>query len=380
MSKNKRDYYEVLGLSRECSATEIKQAYRKLARQYHPDVNNGNPEAEEKFKEVSEAYAVLSNEDKRRQYDTYGFNGSLFDGINFDSVFSEFGFGDIFNMFFGGGFGNGFSTSQSRSRRRQRGSDILIETKIEFSESAFGTKKEIEYSADISCEKCGGTGAATIEGIITCKECGGSGHIRVSRSTFLGSMVTTSVCGSCNGAGTIIKDPCPACSGRGFVKSKNKLIIDIPSGINNSDQLRVSRRGNSLGSDSIPGDLIITVYVKKHPSLMREGANVLSTVNISFAQAALGTKLEIETLDGMEELNIKPGTQPGTKMILKSKGIIPLHSTRRGDQIVFINVKIPTDLNAEEIVLLKKYASGREEFTSDGHAGIFSSIKSAFKK
>lgn len=380
MSKNKRDYYEVLGLSRECSATEIKQAYRKLARQYHPDVNNGNPEAEEKFKEVSEAYAVLSNDDKRRQYDTYGFNGSLFDGINFDSVFSEFGFGDIFNMFFGGGFGNGFSTSQSRSRRRQRGSDILIETEIEFSESAFGTKKEIEYSADISCEKCGGTGAATIEGIITCKECRGSGHIRVSRSTFLGSMVTTSVCGSCNGAGTIIKDPCPACSGRGFVKSKNKLIIDIPSGINNSDQLRVSRRGNSLGSDSIPGDLIITVYVKKHPSLMREGANVLSTVNISFAQAALGTMLEIETLDGMEELNIKPGTQPGTKMILKSKGIIPLHSTRRGDQIVFINVKIPTDLNAEEIVLLKKYASGREEFTSDGHAGIFSSIKNAFRK
>ena len=380
MAGNKRDYYEVLGLSKECSSADIKAAYRKLARQYHPDVNNGNPESEEKFKEVSEAYAVLSNEEKRRQYDTYGFNGSLFDGINFDSVFSEFGFGDIFNMFFGGGFGSGFSSSGTRARRRQRGTDIVVETEIEFSESAFGTKKEIEYNVDVSCEKCGGTGASTIEGIVTCKECGGSGHIRVSRNTFLGSMVTTSVCGSCNGAGTIIKDPCTTCNGRGYVKSRNKLVVDIPSGINNRDQLRVSQRGNSLGSDSIPGDLIITVYVKKHPALLREGANVISTVNISFAQAALGTKLEIETLDGIEELSIKPGTQPATKIVLKSKGIVPLHSSRRGDHIVFINVKIPTDLSADEIGLLKKYAEGREEYTADGQSGIFSSIKNAFKR
>jgi molecular chaperone DnaJ len=380
LANNKRDYYVVLGLSKECSSTDIKQSYRRLARQYHPDVNNGDPDAEEKFKEISEAYAVLSNDEKRRQYDSYGFNGSLFDGINFDSVFSEFGFGDIFNMFFGGSFGGGFSQEGRRSRRQKRGSDTVIETVIEFKESAFGTKKEIEYPVDISCEKCGGTGAATVNGIVTCSVCRGSGQVRVSRNTFLGSMVTTSICGSCNGAGTIIKDPCVTCNGKGYVRGKNKMVVDIPSGINNQDQLRVPQRGNSMGKDSVPGDLIITVYVKKHPAFNREGSNVITTANISFAQAALGTKLDIETLDGMEELLIKPGTQPGTKVILKSKGIIPLQSTRRGDHIIYLNVKIPNDLSSAEIELLKKYAEGRKEYTGDGSTGFFSTLKNAFKR
>ncbi len=380
MANNKRDYYVVLGLSKECSSTDIKQSYRRLARQYHPDVNNGDPDAEEKFKEISEAYAVLSNDEKRRQYDSYGFNGSLFDGINFDSVFSEFGFGDIFSMFFGGSFGGGFSQEGRRSRKQKRGSDTVIETVIEFKESAFGTKKEIEYPVDISCEKCGGTGAATVNGIVTCSVCRGSGQVRVSRNTFLGSMVTTSICGSCNGAGTIIKDPCVTCNGKGYVRGKNKMVVDIPSGINNQDQLRVPQRGNSMGKDSISGDLIITVYVKKHPAFNREGSNVITTANISFAQAALGTKLDIETLDGMEELLIKPGTQPGTKVTLKSKGIIPLQSTRRGDHIIYLNVKIPNDLSSAEIELLKKYAEGRKEYTGDGSTGFFSTIKNAFKR
>ena len=379
MARNKRDYYEVLGVSRNRSTAEIKQAYRRLARQYHPDVNNGDPQAEEKFKEISEAYAVLSNEEKRMQYDQFGFSSSLFDGVNFDSVFSEFGFGDIFDMFFGSTFGGGFS-AQTRTRRRSRGSDVAAEVVLDFKEAAFGVKKEIEYFTDILCEVCEGKGSKSESGIITCEVCHGTGQVRVSRDTFLGSLITTSTCGSCNGAGTIIKEPCEKCSGRGYYKSKKKIVVDIPSGIASGNQLRVAGKGNSRGSNSIPGDLIITVKVKPHPSLKRDGDNVVTFVDISFAQAALGTKLRIETLDGEEEITVKPGTQPGTKIFLKSRGIMPLNGYRRGDHIIHINVKIPTNLSSEEINILKKYAEGREETVGDGPSKIFSNLKNAFKK
>jgi len=379
LARNKRDYYEVLGVSRNCSSSEIKQAYRRLARQYHPDVNNGDPQAEEKFKEISEAYAVLSSEEKRMQYDQFGFSSSLFDGVNFDSVFSEFGFGNIFDIFFGSTFGGGFST-RTRTRRRSHGSDVLAEAVIDFKDAAFGVKKEVEYLLDILCEQCEGKGSKSSEGIITCQVCHGTGEVRVSRDTFLGSLITTSTCGSCNGAGTIIKDPCNKCSGKGYFRSKKKIVVDIPSGIDSGNQLRVAGKGNSKGSDSIAGDLIITVKVKPHPSLKREGDNVVSFVDISFAQAALGTKLKVETLDGEEEITVKPGTQPRTKILLKSKGIIPLSGYRRGDHIINIDVKIPTNLTNEEIMLLKKYAEGREEVVGDGSSGIFSSLKNAFKK
>lgn len=379
MAKNKRDYYEVLGVSRDCTSSEIKQAYRKLARQYHPDVNNGDPLAEEKFKEISEAYAVLSNEEKRVQYDRFGFSSNLFDGVNFDSVFSEFGFGDIFDMFFGSTFGGGFS-SQTRTRRRTRGSDVSAGVAIDFKEAAFGVKKEVEYLPDILCEECAGKGSKSDKGIITCQVCHGTGQVRVSRDTFLGSLITTSACGSCNGAGTIIKEPCIQCNGKGYIRSKKKIVVDIPSGIENGNQLRVAGKGNSRGSGSISGDLIITVRVRPHPSLKREGDNVVSSVDISFAQAALGTKLKIETLDGDEEITVKPGTQPETKIVLRSRGIIPLNGYRRGDHIININVKIPTNLNGEEINLLKKYAEGREETVGDGSSGFFSNLKNAFKK
>jgi molecular chaperone DnaJ len=379
LARNKRDYYEVLGVSRDCTSAEIKQAYRRLARQYHPDVNNGDPEAEEKFKEISEAYAVLCNEEKRRQYDQFGFSSSLFDGVNFDSIFSEFGFGDIFDMFFGSAFGGGFST-QTRTRRRSRGSDASAQVVIDFKEAAFGVKKEVEYSIDILCEECEGKGSKSPQGIITCQVCHGTGRVRVSRDTFLGSLITTSTCGSCNGAGTIIKDPCSKCSGKGYHRSKKKIVLDIPSGIDDGNQLRVEGKGNSKGLNSISGDFIITVKVKPHPSLKRDGDNVMSFVDISFAQAALGTKFKIETLDGEEEIVVKPGTQPGTKVLLKSRGIIPLNGSRRGDHIININVRIPTNLSNEEIMLLKQYAKVRDEIVGDGTTGIFSNLKNAFKR
>lgn len=380
MAGKKRDYYEVLGLSRDCSSSEIKQSYRRLARQFHPDVNNGNPQSEEKFKEISEAYAILSNEEKRRQYDAYGFSGNLFDGVNFESAFSEFGFGDIFNMFFGSTFSGGFSSTGPGSRRRFRGSDVILDTVIDFKEAAFGVEKNIEYMAEVECSHCSGTGAKSESDRMTCTVCGGSGQVRMSRDTFLGSLITNSVCSNCRGTGTVIKNPCAECGGNGYSRKKKKVTVNIPSGINSGDKLRVTGHGNSKGADSVPGDMIITVKVKSMPGFKREGDNVATSVDISFAQAALGTGLKVETLDGMEDIMIKPGTQPGTKIVLKSKGIVGMNSSRRGDHNIIVNVKIPKTLNEEEISLLKKYAQGRKEEVGNGSAGIFANLKNAFKR
>jgi molecular chaperone DnaJ len=376
---NKRDYYEILGLPRDCALSDIKREYRKLARKYHPDVNNGNPEAEEKFKEISEAYAVLSNEEKRRQYDQFGFSRNLFDGFDFGSVFSEFGFGDMFDTIFGTSFGSIFS-GRRKSSRKARGSDISIGVKISFKESAYGVKKEVEYDVDDICESCRGKGSTADDGIITCSECGGTGRVRIARQTFIGNIITTSTCSECGGSGEIIKDPCKKCRGKGYRTGKKKVKLDIPAGIHDGDSLRISGKGNSLGRDSINGDLFVTVRVTPHPGFKRAGDDILSGVDISFAQAALGCKMEVETLDGREEIKIKAGTQPNEKIILKSRGMVQLNGYRRGDHIININVKIPTRLSKEEIILLKKYADGREEIVGSGSRGAFSDIKNAFKK
>ena len=376
---NKRDYYGVLGLSRDCTLSDIKREYRRLARKYHPDVNHGNPEAEEKFKEISEAYAVLSNEEKRKQYDQFGFSRNLFDGFDFGSVFSEFGFGDIFDTIFGTGFGSVFSGGR-RSSRRERGSDISIGVKINFKESAYGVKKEVEYNADDICESCRGKGSTAGDGIVTCSECGGTGRVRTARQTLIGNIITTSNCSKCGGSGKIIKNPCKECRGKGYRTVKEKVKLDIPAGIHDGDSLRVSGKGNSLGKDSMNGDLFVTVRVTPHPGLERAGDDVLSSIEISFSQAALGCKMEVETLDGKEEINIKPGTQPNEKIILKSRGMVQLNGYRRGNHIINIKVKIPTRLSREEIILLKKYAEGREEVTGSGSQGAFSNVKNAFKK
>jgi len=377
LAAQKRDYYDVLGLDRDCKVGEIKQAYRSLARKYHPDVNNGNPEAEEKFKEISEAYAVLSNEDKRIQYDRFGFSNNLFKDFDYESVFSEFGFGDIFNMFFGNGFGSSFS---STGRRQKRGSDISIVSEINFKESAFGIKKEIEYRVNEICEKCNGRGSEREDGKAKCSVCGGTGQIREARQTFIGNIITTSTCRNCGGTGEIIKNPCKKCGGNGYYKHKKKIKVNIPAGIHNGDQLRVRDKGNSIGAGSIKGDLLITIKVKAHPVFKRDGDNVISDIDISFAQAALGCKLELDTLDGREEVIIRPGTQPGEKIVLRSRGVVELNGYRRGDYIINVNVKIPTRLDNEEINLLKRYAEGREEAVGDGTSSFFSSIKNAFKR
>ncbi|MDD3776164.1 MAG: molecular chaperone DnaJ [Actinomycetota bacterium] len=372
----KRDYYEVLGVSRQCSKEELKKAYRKLAHKYHPDVNNGDGDAEEKFKEISEAYAVLSNDDKRMQYDQFGFSRNLFNEADFSSVFEEFNFGDIFNAFFGSGFGGGFS---SQRRSRSRGSDVEAGIKLSFKEAAFGAKKEVEFFVDDICQDCGGKGSQSEEGIKTCSQCRGTGQVRIQRQTFLGSIVTSSTCRNCEGSGKVITDPCPKCQGSGYYQQKKKLKVDIPAGIHNGDRLRVAGRGNSAGISGLNGDLYVSVEIEPHPSLKREGDNVISEVEISFAQAALGCKVVVETLDGEEEINIKPGTQPETKKILKAQGFVPLNGYRRADHIVTIKVSIPTRLSGQEAELLAKYAEGRGEEVGDS-SDFFSNLKKAFKR
>jgi molecular chaperone DnaJ len=376
---NKRDYYEILGLSRGCTGEDIKREYRKLARRYHPDVNNGNPESEEKFKEISEAYAVLSNDEKRRQYDQFGFSRNLFEDFDFGSVFSEFGFGDFFDNIFGTGFGGPFSGGRE-ARQRKRGSDVKVGVKIELKEAAYGVKKEIEYAVDDICDKCNGKGSVKDSGIETCPECGGTGRVRTARQSFLGSIITTSTCSRCGGTGRIIKEPCPKCKGRGYYRKKKKIKVDIPAGIHDGDSLRLSGKGNSLGRDSVNGDLYVVVGVNTRPGFTRSGDNIISDINISFAQAALGCRMKVDTIDGEEEINIKPGTQPGEKIVLKSRGMVELNGYRRGDHIINIKVKIPTRLSKEEVELLKDYARGRNEEAGEGNKSAFSNIKDAFRK
>jgi len=310
-------------------------------------------------RKISEAYAVLSNEEKRNQYDRFGFSKNLFDGADFSDAFSEFGFGDIFETFFGSSFGGG--SGSSRRKARSRGSDMGIEVEVSFKESAFGIKKEIEYEVEDICEECRGSGARKDSGIETCPQCGGMGKVRVNRQTFIGNVVTTSDCDKCNGTGKIIKNPCGRCRGQGHHSIKKKIKVDIPAGIHHGDKLRVTGRGNSLGKDSISGDLFITMKVIDHPGFERVEDNVLSEIKISFAQAALGLRLETDTLDGPEKIKIKPGTQPETKIILRSRGFVQLNGYRRGDHIINIKVEIPKRLSRQEKEMFTNYARARKE-------------------
>jgi molecular chaperone DnaJ len=374
LASKKRDYYEVLGVSRESSLEEIKKEYRKLARQYHPDVNNGDGASEERFKEISEAYAVLSNEDKRRQYDNFGFNNSLFDNFDSESVFSEFGFGDIFNMFFGG------NSSRASSRRQTRGSHIETRLEISLKEAAFGIEKEVEYSCSDLCEVCSGTGSEDPNGVEKCKVCHGTGQIKYTRQTILGNMVTSSPCSNCQGSGEIVKNPCKKCTGKGYYKQKEKISVKIPAGIHNGDSIRVSGKGNSAGRGSIAGDLYVVISIASHPLFKRDENNIIATLDISFTQAILGSKFEIDTIDGKEEIVIEPGTQPNTRLVLKSRGMVELNGYRRGDHIINVNVKIPTRLSREEIEVLKKLAENKGEIVGDGSRSFFTNLKDAFKR
>ncbi len=357
----KRDYYEILGISKSSTADEIKKSYRKVAMQYHPDRNPGDKSAEEKFKEAAEAYEVLSNSDKRAQYDRFGhaatsngrggFNGG--GGMNMDDIFSQFGdvFGDdIFGSFFGGRRGGGGS---SRSHGI-RGSNLRIKIKLTYEEIAKGVNKNVKVKKHITCATCHGSGARDKGSVQTCGTCGGSGQVRRVSNTFLGQMQTVTTCPTCNGEGSTITSKCVACKGEGRVFGEEVVSIDIPAGVQEGMQLSVSGKGNAGERGGPAGDLIILIEEEAHPELQRDGLNVAFDLHISFTDAVFGTQVEVPTIDGKAKIRIPVGTQSGKIFRLKGKGFPSVNSYEKGDQLIHVNVWTPQQVSAEEKAILEK--------------------------
>ncbi len=354
----KRDYYEVLGVSREATIEEIKKAYRKIALKYHPDRNPGDKEAEEKFKEAAEAYSVLGDPEKRRRYDQFGHAGvggagaGGFQGMNIDDIFSSFG--DIFGDFFGGGFGSG---RYHRQQRANKGSNIRISLSLSLEEIAKGTTKKIKIKKYVACPHCNGTGAKDGTAFTTCPTCHGSGTVIQTHSSFFGRVQTTTTCPSCGGGGKIIKESCPHCNGEGVFKKDTVIELDIPAGVEEGMQLRYAGKGNAPKRGGINGDLIVEIREKEHPHFVRDGENLHYDLYLSFIEAALGTQVEIPTLDGKVRIRIEPGTQPSKILRLRNKGL-PVYGTHsRGDLFVNINVWVPKNLSKDERKILEKLRS-----------------------
>ncbi len=350
----KRDYYEVLGVSRTVSQEEIKISFRKLARQYHPDVNK-SPDAEEKFKEINEAFMVLSDEEKRSIYDRYGHEGLRSTGGMPDwNTVDPF---EIFEQFFGGMGGmGGFGGSRTRRNSPRRGDDLFYSVTLEFEEAAAGLDREIEITRDEVCERCHGSGAEPGTSPVTCSTCQGRGEVRQMRQTFLGSMVQVTTCPDCGGSGRVITDRCKTCSGRGVERKTVKKVIPIPAGVDNGTQIRLSGEGQPGSNGGPRGNLYIEIKVKAHKFFRRRNDDVLLDMNINIAQAALGAEVKVPTLDGDEKLVIPAGTQPGKVFKLRHKGIAHLRSSGKGDQLVIINVDIPSRLSSEQRELFEKLA------------------------
>lgn len=377
-NEKKRDYYEVLGVEKSASDAELKKAYRKLAMKYHPDQNPGDKAAEERFKEVNEAYEVLSDPEKKARYDQYGFAGV---DPNFNPGFTGgeggFGFGDlgdIFGDFFSGfsGFGGG---SSARRNAPQKGQNIMAQVEITFEEAAFGVEKEVTVGVVEDCSKCHGTGCANGASPETCSTCHGTGTVRTTRQTAFGTFTQQTACPKCGGTGTIIQDPCPTCRGKGKVRRNKKLSVQIPAGIDDGQSVRIRGEGN-VGSNGGPrGDLLVTVSVRRHELFQRDGANVLCQMPISFTQAALGADIEVPTLDGKVRYHIPEGTQTGTTFRLKGKGMYYVGYKTRGDQYVTVVVQTPTNLTKEQKELLRKLESPDEEDTHPKRKGFFEKLK-----
>ncbi len=357
----KRDYYEILGVAKGAAADEIKKAYRKVAMQYHPDRNPGDKSAEEKFKEAAEAYEVLSDADKRAQYDRFGHagvsgNGRGFGGgQNMEDIFSQFGdiFGeDIFGSFFGGG-GGGRGRGGQRARGT-RGSNLRIKLKLNYEEIAKGVTKNIKVKKYVGCTTCTGSGAKDSGSVQACSTCGGSGQVRKVTSTFLGQMQTVTTCPTCNGEGTTITAKCGSCKGEGRVYGEETVTIDIPAGVQEGMQLNVSGKGNAGERGGMPGDLVILVEEEPHKDLQREGLNVAYELHISFPDAVFGTQLEVPTIDGRAKIKIPAGTQSGKIFRLKGKGFPAVNSYEKGDQLVHVNVWTPQNISNEERSMLEK--------------------------
>lgn len=360
----KKDFYEILGVAKSASQDEIKKAYRKVAMQYHPDRNPGDKAAEEKFKEAAEAYEILSDADKRAQYDRFGHQafaqgrggGGHPGGMNMDDIFSQFG--DIFggDSPFGSFFGGGGSRSRSGGGRTRgvRGSNLRIKLKMNYAEIAKGANKTIKVKKHVTCNVCAGSGAKDKNALQTCGTCNGSGQVRKVQNTFLGQMQTVTACPTCNGEGTTITNKCTNCKGEGRVYGEETVTIDIPAGVQEGMQLSVSGRGNAGERGGPNGDLIVLIEEEAHPQLHRDGLNVAFDLHITFPDAVFGTQLEVPTIDGRAKIKIPPGTQSGKIFRLKGKGFPSVNSYEKGDQLIHINVWTPQNVNSEEKAMLEK--------------------------
>lgn len=357
MAEQKRDYYEVLGISKGASDDEIKKAYKKMARKYHPDLNPGDKEAEEKFKEVNEAYEVLSDPNKKARYDQYGHAGVDPNfgagGAGFDGNFDFGDLGDIFGSFFGGGFGGGRRTNPNAP---QRGESIRQSLTISFEEAAFGCEKEVTVDRMEQCDTCHGNGCASGTTPEVCPDCHGTGTVQVRRQTPMGVFATSSVCGRCGGKGKIIHQPCPDCRGSGTVRRRRTIQASVPAGIDNGQTISIRGQGHAGKNGGPAGDLLITIMVRPHELFRREGTSVLCEAPITFAQAVLGAELEIPTIDGKVKYDLPEGTQSGTTFRLKGKGIPAINGRGRGDQYVTVYIETPRNLNREQKEALKKFA------------------------
>ena len=378
----KRDYYEVLGVEKSAGASEIKKAYYKLAKQYHPDVNPGDAEAEKKFKEINEAYAILSDEDKKAKYDQYGHaafeNGGA--GGGYGAGFEGFDFGDIFSSFFGGGssFG-GFGGGGNRRNAPMRGEDIYARVTLSFEEAVRGCKKDVSFGRVQKCADCGGSGAKKGTTVETCKKCGGSGQMRVQQRTAFGMMQTMRTCDDCRGTGKVIKEPCTNCRGTGYVKITKTISVSIPAGIDNGQNISIAGQGNEGRNGGPAGDLIIAVTVKPHAVFERNGSDIYCEVPINYWEAVLGDEIEIPTLDGKEKFTIPEGTQTGTTFTLRGKGITRVNSSVRGNLYITVKVDVPKNMNTKQKELLKELAESFGDKVQSKRDSFFKKCAEFFK-
>jgi molecular chaperone DnaJ len=366
----KRDYYEVLGVERGASPEVLKKAYRKLAMQFHPDRNQGDKQAEDRFKEVGEAYAVLSDPEKRQRYDTFGHaaNGMPdLGGFSFDSAF------DLFDMFFGGGAGG-----RRRQTGPQRGSDLRMNVDVSFTESVFGATRTVEVPRRGTCPDCAGSGAAPGTDSAQCPECGGAGQVRRSVQSIFGQMVNVSACPRCRGEGRIVEHPCPTCRGQGRVEEHQKLDITIPPGVDEEVTLRYAGQGEAGPRGGARGDLFVGFRIAPHPQLVRRGQDLLFELAVSVPQAVLGDRITVPTVSGEHEVDVPPGTQHGKVLKIAGMGVPHVRSGRRGDQLCIVHIAVPTHLPAGQRALYEQLGQ-REGRPAEVKKGFFDSIREAFR-
>ncbi len=383
----KRDYYEVLGVAKNANADEIKKAYRKAAIQYHPDKNPGDKEAEEKFKEAAEAYDVLSNPDKRARYDQFGHAGmsgaaggaggfgGFGGGFSMEDIFSQFG--DIF----GGHFGGGFRASGSSGRRANRGSDIRVKVRLTLREIAEGVTKKLKINKTVACDKCSGTGAKDAGSYATCPTCNGAGYVMRVENTFFGRMQTQGVCPTCGGTGKVISAPCDKCNGEGTLRGQEVVEIKIPAGVGEGMVLTVTGKGNAARHGGVNGDLQVVIEEESDAELLRDGNDLIHNLNITVTTALLGGTVEVPTVDGRAKIKIAPGTHAGKVLRLGGKGLPDVNGYGRGDELVVVDITIPSKLNAEERRLVEQLAAqpAFQRAESVKNQNIFERMKSFFR-